>query len=133
VREHGSAVVNQTIDRRTLVALERSAAASMVGIGRRLRALDREWDIDRAVMATFAVLGTVSATNAIRVARRRRVNGWTVLFGVQMSFLLYHAVAGWSPPVAVLRRLGLRTQREIEAERRALDRLLDDRIEAAGS
>jgi hypothetical protein len=35
--------------------------------------------------------------------------------------------------VAVLRRLGLRTQREIEAERRALDRLLDDRIEAAGS
>jgi hypothetical protein len=42
-----------------------------------------------------------------------------------LGFLLQHAVQGWCPPVPVLRRLGFRTQTEIEDERHALERHLE--------
>jgi hypothetical protein len=43
-----------------------------------------------------------------------------VLTAAAATFLLQHALQGWSPPVPVLRRLGFRTANEIEAERRVL-------------
>ena len=132
VRDHSSPAVNRRIDRRTVESLEQTAGSSIVAIGRRLRELDREWDIDRALMANFAILGGLSAFNAIRYARDQRVNGWTALLTAQLGFLLYHASRGWCPPVAVFRRLGFRTRKEIEAERRALEEMLDERIAAAG-
>ena len=42
------------------------------------------------------------------------------------GFLLQHAVQGWCPPVPVMRRLGFRTEREIDAERTALKALRGD-------
>jgi hypothetical protein len=39
---------------------------------------------------------------------------------------LQHALQGWCPPVPVLRRLGYRTQPEIEEERCALRALLEE-------
>ncbi|WP_206335452.1 hypothetical protein [Natronolimnobius sp. AArcel1] len=41
------------------------------------------------------------------------------------AFLLQHALQGWCPPLPFLRRLGVRTQREIDAERRALEAIRD--------
>jgi hypothetical protein len=35
-----------------------------------------------------------------------------------------HAVRGWCPPVTVLRALGFRTAKEIDAERQALEAVL---------
>jgi len=132
VRDHTSERVNQQIDRRTLATLQEHADASLVQIGRRLRELDGEWDIDRALMAAFAVLGGATAARAmLGIARRGRPDGFALLFAGQLGFLLYHAARGWCPPVAVLRRLGFRTAKEIEAERRALDEMLDERIAAA--
>lgn len=43
----------------------------------------------------------------------------------QLAFLGLHALVGWCPPAALYRRLGFRTSREIESERRALRRALD--------
>ena len=49
------------------------------------------------------------------------------------GFLLQHAVQGWCPPLPVFRRLGFRTQTEIEEERYALKALRGDfRDVAAG-
>jgi hypothetical protein len=42
------------------------------------------------------------------------------------GFLLQHAVQGWCPPVPVFRRLGFRTQTEIDYERYALKVLRGD-------
>jgi hypothetical protein len=42
------------------------------------------------------------------------------------GFLLQHAVQGWCPPLAIWRRLGVRTQSEIEEERYALKALRGD-------
>ena len=45
---------------------------------------------------------------------------WLWLPGFVTAFLFQHAVQGWCPPVPLLRRLGVRTAREIELERSAL-------------
>ncbi len=42
------------------------------------------------------------------------------------SFLLQHAVQGWCPPLPVFRRMGVRTQTEIDEERAALKALRGD-------
>ena len=42
------------------------------------------------------------------------------------TFLLQHAVQGWCPPVGLFRRLGVRTEREIDEERYALKLMRSD-------
>ena len=46
----------------------------------------------------------------------------TVVFG----FLAQHALQGWCPPLPVLRKLGFRTQKEIQRERHAVKKLRGD-------
>ncbi|HVY61249.1 MAG TPA: hypothetical protein VHF22_06315, partial [Planctomycetota bacterium] len=45
---------------------------------------------------------------------------------VVAGFFLQHALQGWCPPVEVLRRAGVRTRREIDAEKYALKALRGD-------
>ncbi|MFO7562647.1 MAG: hypothetical protein R6X02_08375 [Enhygromyxa sp.] len=80
----------------------------------RLKELDREWSIDRALMANFAILGGVSSELG------RRFRTWRWFFRAQQGFLLMHAVVGWCPPLPVFRRFGVRTAKEIAAERTVL-------------
>ena len=47
-----------------------------------------------------------------------------------LPVLFQHAVQGWCPPIPLLRRLGIRTSREIEIERVALKILRGDFGEA---
>jgi hypothetical protein len=94
-------------------------------IDERLRELDEEWDIERALetnAATLALTGTV-----LGMFSRKYLLIPTVVTG----FLLQHALQGWCPPVPLFRRLGIRTQGEIEAERHALMVLRGD-YRAAG-
>ena len=46
--------------------------------------------------------------------------------GKSREMALQHAVQGWCPPLAVWRRLGVRTQSEIDEERYALKALRGD-------
>ncbi|WP_372619208.1 hypothetical protein [Falsiroseomonas sp.] len=90
-------------------------------IDQRLRELDAEWDTERVLeanAATLAFTGTVLAA----VSDRR----WLALPAVVTAFLLQHAVQGWCPPIPVIRRLGVRTTREIDRERVALKALRGD-------
>jgi hypothetical protein len=125
VRDHSSARVNEGIDQLTRARVEQLATAGPVAIGRRLAELDQEWDVDRALMALFPILG--GSTFKLGMARTRpfkKGNGWLYLFGAQMGFLLLHATVGWCPPAAVLRRLGFRTAKEISVERVALESIV---------
>jgi hypothetical protein len=90
-------------------------------IARRLRELDQEWDIERAIEANAAVIGL---TGALLAARRGR--GWLALPALVGGFLFQHAIQGWCPPVPILRRLGFRTSYEIDEERQALKALRGD-------
>jgi hypothetical protein len=88
---------------------------------RRLKAIDEEWDIERALEAAASSAALVTLGLGKLVHRR-----FYALTGVVSAFLLQHAVQGWCPPLPALRRMGFRTPREIEAERRALEWFLRD-------
>lgn len=81
----------------------------------RLYELDAEWDIERMLEANASVLSLVGLGLGLTVNRR-----FLTLPVVVSTFLLQHAVQGWCPPLPVMRRLGFRTQTEIEAERYGL-------------
>lgn len=124
IREHTRESVNKRIDRQTLGAVADSIG-STDEIVARLKELDREWHVDRALMLNFAAIGGVTAAMAMRsLARRGRFGGWGVFFWVQVGFLAYHAIRGWCPPLPVFRRLGFRSANEIGAEREVLHEAL---------
>jgi hypothetical protein len=128
IRARSSAGVNARIDREAALRVAEARTEPTAGLLRRLAVLDREWDVDRALMANFAVLGGLSF--GLGISNRnpwRRRNPWLVLFGTQLGFLLFHSVVGWCPPLPVFRRLGFRTQKEIDVERQCIQGILRQR------
>jgi hypothetical protein len=97
----------------------RTRVSTLVGhpelIQRRLRELDREWDIERAIEMNASALAFIGTSLGATGSRK-----WLALPVLVTAFLFQHAVQGWCPPVPVLRRLGFRTVYEIEEERREL-------------
>ncbi len=125
VREHTAPCVTQRIDRIAQAEVDAAVIGGPNAIVRRLARLDQEWDVDRALMVNFAVAGAAALTTGLlRYTRTpafsRRRKGFLYLFGAQLGFLLLHGTVGWCPPASVFRRLGFRTQREIEVERNQL-------------
>jgi hypothetical protein len=125
VRRHTAPHVNERIDLLTQARVSTTLQAGPEAVQRRLGELEHEWDVDRALMVNFAVAGGAAfAAGMLRYATPplfgARPKGMLYFFGAQLGFLLLHGVAGWCPPASLFRRLGFRTQREIEAERAAL-------------
>ncbi len=90
-------------------------------IENRLRELDEEWDVER-VIGTEA--GATVLTSLIFGAVFSRK--WYVLALFAGSMLLLHNLHGAYPLLPLLRRLGIRTAREIAAERYALKAIRGD-------
>jgi hypothetical protein len=121
VRQHSAAHVNARIDAEAAARVREVVEAGPAAIVRRISELDREWDVDRALMVNFAVVGGIAfAVGATRTLRRGRWSNWLTLLPVQLAFLLHHATRGWCPPLPVFRRIGFRTSKEIAREREAL-------------
>jgi hypothetical protein len=135
VRDHSAQHVNRRIVREMNASVEHCVRQGRDATMKRLGELDHEWDIDRILMANFAVVGGIAYGAGLeRYSRlgllellglRRRRTGWLYFFGAQMGFLLLHATVGWCPPMAVWRRLGARTKTEIELERSLLRNALN--------
>jgi hypothetical protein len=121
VPQSTAAHVNEQIREQTERSVARHAAGGPQAIERRLRELDHEWDIERTLEANAAIASLVGLTLGATVDRK-----WFVFPAVVAGFLLQHALQGWCPPVPVFRRLGVRTQSEIERERCALKALRGD-------
>ncbi|MBV8939105.1 MAG: DUF2892 domain-containing protein [Alphaproteobacteria bacterium] len=96
-------------------------AAHPEEIDARLEELDQEWDVERTLEANAASVSLASVLLGIFVSRR-----FLYLPALVGGFLLQHAVEGWCPPLPVFRRMGVRTQTEIERERYALKALRGD-------
>ncbi len=121
VMRHTARHVNAEICRQIEENVTRTAAGGVAAINRRLAELDREWDIERTLEANAATASLIGLTLGATVDRR-----WFLFPAVVAGFLLQHAVQGWCPPVPVFRRLGFRTQTEIDYERYALKVLRGD-------
>ena len=115
---------NDRIQARTLHDVSRYIGADPVFIDERLRELEREWDVERTLEANAASLTLLGLGLGLTVNRK-----FLLLPIVAAAFLLEHAVQGWCPPVAVLRRLGIRTAAEIQEEIIALRILRGDFLE----
>lgn len=96
-------------------------AARLDQISERLDELEREWDTERTLETSFASVTFLGAVLAL-LSRRK----WLVLPIAAGGFMLQHALQGWCPPLSLIRRMGVRTQREIDEERFALKALRGD-------
>jgi hypothetical protein len=111
--------INRRIDRRIAENVRFYSDKRPEELSRRIWELEREWDIERILQtmaASFSLTGIVLSLTSDR--------RWILLPGVVLSFLLMHSFQGWCPPVPVLRRLGVRTQEEIDRELYALKGLM---------
>lgn len=121
VEEQTDPRIKEEIRQRTEAWFNRYAEAPPEQINRRLRELDREWDIERALQTNFSIINLASITWGALVNR-----ACYLLPGVTGIFMLQHALKGWCPPVPILRRLGFRTAAEIAHERYALKAIRGD-------
>lgn len=113
--------VNDRIRQRTEANIEYYGSLGPLGIERRLRELDQEWDVERCLetMApSFLLAGLFLGTTLSKK--------WLLLPLAVQAFLLQHALQGWCPPLVLLRRLGVRTTAEINHERYMLKALRGD-------
>jgi hypothetical protein len=118
---HTAPSVNEEIRRQTEMRIA-YFAAHPDQIPARLRELDEEWDIEQT-LETGSSIVTLAGLVAALISGRRR---WLLLPMMVQGFFLQHALEGWCPPLPLLRRAGLRTRAEIEAERYALKGIKGD-------
>ncbi|VTU31559.1 hypothetical protein H6CHR_03623 [Variovorax sp. PBL-H6] len=121
VELHTRPELNEAIRQRTdaeVVRLERAPASE---IEQRLETLDREWDVERLLQTNASIIVLLGMALATTVDRK-----FLLLPAGVFGFFAQHALQGWCPPIPVFRRLGVRTQREIERERYALKALRGD-------
>ena len=121
VPQQTSADVNARIEQEMRARIARFRNASPAVISQRLAELEQEWDIERILQANAATVSLLGITLGATQDRR-----WFILPALVGGFLLQHAVQGWCPPLGAFRRMGIRTQREIDEERFALKVLRGD-------
>ena len=95
-------------------------------VSKRIRELDREWDIERILETNAASLALFGVLLGLVKSRK-----YLLLSGTVLGFLLMHATQGWCPPVPLLRKLGVRTRSEIDCEKYALKIIRGDFQEIA--
>lgn len=107
--------VNQEIESKILSNLKKYEGRSNSDITERIAELEREWSIERWLelnASSLAFIGVVLAW-LINIY-------WLILPGVVLPFLAIHALQGWCPPLPIMRRMSIRTRREIDWEKFSL-------------
>jgi hypothetical protein len=113
--------INQRLDEAMMKRIWSYAHQSSELISERICELDREWDFERILETNAAGLALSGVVLGIVSSRK-----WLLLPGVVLGLLLQHSLTRRSAPVLLLRRLGIRTRREIESEKYAMRMLRGD-------
>jgi hypothetical protein len=121
VRKHSSSTVNREIDRAAQRRIERAAGVAAPVLSRRINELDEEWDMERWLETNASALAFTGTVLGLFVNRK-----FFAIPCLVLPFLFQHAVQGWCPPLPIFRRKGVRTRREIDAEKYALKALRGD-------
>jgi hypothetical protein len=112
--------LNRRIQRQTEASLM-YFAAHPEEIAARLQELEREWDIERSLEVNGSAIALTGIVMSLLGGRK-----WLVVPTAVVGFCMQHALSGWCPPLTIFRRMGVRTQREIDEERFALKALRGD-------
>lgn len=121
VRLHTPPQINQRLDQAMMKRVWEYAKKSREEITARIAELDREWDLERVLETGAAGLSLGGVFLSILKGRR-----WLVLPATVLASLLQHSLTRRSLPVQLVRSAGVRTRREIEAEKTALRMLRGD-------
>jgi hypothetical protein len=113
--------VQEKIDKSIREQIIHFASQPKEVITRRIVELENEWDIERMLEANASGIGLGSLILGITINKK-----YLALTGTVLGFLLLHSIQGWCPPVPILRRIGVRTRREIDRELFALKVLRGD-------
>lgn len=101
--------------------LRRYAGVDVATLDARLGELEREWELERVLEASSAVIGLASLGLS---AARGVATSW--IPAALFTLLLQHGLQGWSPSMPLLRSLGYRPRKEIDEETYGLKLLRGD-------
>lgn len=121
VRQQTDSEMNFEIDEEILKNIKHYSDLSEEVITKRIKKLDREWDIERLLELN---LSTLALTGIFLTLLKHR--SWIILPTVALGFFAQHAIQGWSPPLPVFRFFKFRTRNEINHEKHALKALRGD-------
>ena len=121
VRKNTSSERNTKHDLKIIENIRRFSGKSPGEISRRIRELDKEWDIERVLEINMSVIALTGIVLAVLVHIY-----WLILPVIVLLFFMQHALQGWCPPVPVFRALGVRTRPEIDREKYAIKALRGD-------
>lgn len=121
VRQQSYSETNLKVDKDILNNIKHYSNLSEEVITKRIKELDREWDIERLLEIN---LSTLALTGILLSMIKHR--SWIILPTVALGFFAQHVIQGWSPPLQVLRFFKVRTRNEINQEKHALKALRGD-------
>ena len=122
VKEATPSSINEKIDEDAWQRIASYLGKTEAEISARIHELNKEWDIERYLgvnMSTLALSGLV-----FNAATKNK--NWLMLPTVVLGFFMQHAIQGWCPPLPLLRKLNIRTSKEIEQEKYALKLIRGD-------
>ena len=113
VRMHTKEKINSRINNYTNENINYYKNTRNDVISSRIEELDHEWDIERVLESNAAVATLITISLGLHTKDKK----WFLFSGVISAFLLQHAFLGWCPPLAIFRRMGIRTSTEINEEK----------------
>lgn len=115
IENNTGAAINRRFEDELADRVKAYAHAGPDAIEHRLAELDREWNIERLIEVEAP--GTIILGILLATIHDRR---WMMLSAFAASMVIVHSLQGWYPLLPLLRRIGVRSQSEIERERNAL-------------
>ena len=135
VQEASPPSINKVIETETWQRIAAYTTKSEEEVTARINEVEKEWDIERYLgvnMSTLALAGLAAAAF-------KKKKSWNLFPAVILGFFFQHSVQGWCPPLPILRKLKIRTRKEIEEEKYALKfirgdfkHLTSDRVQDTG-
>lgn len=121
VRCSTSSKVNAEIEKKIVSQIQKYSGQPEEEITKRIVVLEKEWDIERWLELNASLLAFIGVLLGAFLSIY-----WLWLPGLVLPFLALHAIQGWCPPVPIMRRLNVRTRREIDWEKFSLKILRGD-------
>jgi|GEM_PF-3152302 len=87
----------------------------------RIAELGQEWDAERTLLLNAALISLSGALLGAFVDKK-----WLILSAAAAVVMAEQAITGWSPPYAVMKKLGKRSKDEIARERYGLKAMKGD-------
>jgi hypothetical protein len=113
--------VNEEIERQIEATVGYYKKQDEKVIKERILQLEHEWDAERVLLLSMGSI--MLAGSALSLGKNKK---WGAAAVAAAALLIQMPITGWNPALAALRRVPVRTNYEIDLEKKALMNLLDN-------